>query len=247
MALTFSEVTNSRAVWGDRQRVLFDVTFDSSYAAGGESATPADFGFQTIDSVRQVDTTVTGRVRYDSTNEKLQYFLTTPVYPVTGTVTDDDSATSNGTDVVIAPLAAGSNLAYLESTNAGNADAVFQIGASGPSVVINDNDSPASDELYFDEDGSGRSKFLHDMSVAKDVYIPTDWPGVYLLVAYDASASTNGVACHFDDDASNAYERLLFVSPTDADGSFTTDDGEAPASAPISGVTVRVEVIGDGR
>ena len=27
-----------------------------------------------------------------------------------------------------------------------------------------------------------------------------------------------------DDNAANIYERLLFISPTDTDGSFTTDD-----------------------
>lgn len=141
----------------------------------------------------------------------------------TGVVTDDDSATSNGTDVVVAINEDGIT-GYLESTTANDADAVFAIGQGGPVVNINDNDSPASVVLYFDEDATNADeRFLIISPTGKDVFIPTS-SGQYLRLKHDASAASNGVACHFDDDATNNWERLLFVSPTNADGEFTTDD-----------------------
>lgn len=47
MALTVSLV--KQTVFGDERVVIADITFDSSYATGGEALVPADLGLTTID------------------------------------------------------------------------------------------------------------------------------------------------------------------------------------------------------
>ncbi len=134
-------------------------------------------------------------------------------------MTDDDSAASNGTDVVIVPSSDGVT-AYLESTTAGDADAVFQLGVGGPFVNINDNDSPGSTVLYFDED---TGDFLAISPTGGDLLVPVS-DGTFIRVKHDASAASNGVAVHFDDDGATASERFLFISPSDADATAEVDD-----------------------
>jgi hypothetical protein len=77
MALTVSIV--EKFVVGSRQGVVADVTFDSSYATGGEAVTASMFGLRsTISSfpaglARNASTGAVG-VRYDAANAKLQAF-----------------------------------------------------------------------------------------------------------------------------------------------------------------------------
>lgn len=134
----------------------------------------------------------------------------------TGIVVDDDSAATNGTDVIV-NHDVKTFLAHLESTAANNADAAFAVGDGGPELVITDNDTPVGAALHFNET---TGEFLADMA-GYDMWVPLS-DGRFLKVLHDASASTNGVAVHFDDDAVNKHERLLFVSPTDTNGSFDT-------------------------
>ena len=141
----------------------------------------------------------------------------------TGGVKDDDSAESNGTDVNVVPESNGI-LAFLESTNAGNADSVAELGDGGPLVQVHDNDAPGGVVLYFDEDAANPdSRFLCISPTGKDIFVPVS-DGSFIRVAHDASADSTGVAIHFDDNGANVYERLLFISPTDAEGVYTTDD-----------------------
>lgn len=159
------------------------------------------------------------------TGDKVGMMGATPVtrVVVTGAVQDDDSAASNGTAVNIVPENNGI-FAYLESTTAGNADTTFLVGADGPAVVVNDNDSPGGVQLYFDEDAASfDSRFLCVSPTAQPLFLVTS-TGDCIRVAHDASAASNGVAIYIDDNAASAHEKLLFVSPTDADGSYTTDD-----------------------
>jgi hypothetical protein len=166
--------------------------------------------------------------KQDGTYEEIQntpqsHLSDLAVTATTGVVTDDDSAASNGTDVVIVPIGAGP-FAYLESTMAGNADTYFEVGDGGPKCPVNDNDSPGSIVLYIDEDATDADKrFLCVSPTGDDLFVPCS-DGSCIRVAHDASAASNGVAVHIDDNASNAYEKLLFVSPTDADATFAIDD-----------------------
>lgn len=159
-----------------------------------------------------------------------------------GIMTDDDSASSNGTAVKVAINPDGVT-AYLESTTANNADAVFAIGNGGPVINVNDNDSPASVVLYFDEDAaSADSRFLVISPSGKDVFVPTS-SGQFLRLKHDASAASNGVAVYFDDNGSNNYERFLYVSPTNADGEFTTDDDYSQAVAKQTGKDIVLSTV----
>ncbi|CAK9089696.1 Uncharacterized protein SCF082_LOCUS52490 [Durusdinium trenchii] len=145
-----------------------------------------------------------------------------------GQVQDDDSAASNGTALYVHIDELGAkNVGHLESVTANDADSDFDIGSGGPTVTVEDDDNAATGglQVYFDEDASDiDSRFLtNNTTNGKDVFVAaTD--GTFIRIKHDASASSNGVAVHFDDDASDPSERLLFVSPTDTDGVFHTDD-----------------------
>ena len=80
MALTLSEVTGTRGVWGNKKTRTYDVTFDSSYADNGESLTASDIGLGTIQQVigsvaRKSDGSLAIGVSYDHTNSKLLAFV----------------------------------------------------------------------------------------------------------------------------------------------------------------------------
>jgi hypothetical protein len=138
------------------------------------------------------------------------------------TVKDDDDAASNGTAVNVVPESNGV-IAYLESPNAGNADAGFE-DADGGVYLVNDNDTPGGVQLYFDEDAAAvDSRFLAVCPGGTDLFVPGS-KGEMIRVKHDASAASNGVAVYFDDDGATAAERLLFVSPTDTDGAGATDN-----------------------
>jgi hypothetical protein len=72
MALSLKQVANT-SVTGNRRVKYFDVTFDSSYATGGLSLKPGDFGMSRIDALDA--NPVGGRsFPYDYTNQKLQAY-----------------------------------------------------------------------------------------------------------------------------------------------------------------------------
>lgn len=230
MALALTDVYDG--VVGDRRKVVKSVAFDSSYPTGGESLTAADFGLTVIDYVLP-SFSVGFSLEYDKSNSKLKAFYTNAdgnVSVNTGTVTDDDSAASNGTAVYVVPDVDGVT-AYLESTTAGNADTTFTIGSGGPAVFVNDNNTPGGVQLYYDEDATDAdSRFLAVTATGADQFI-TAADGSKIRVVYDASAATNGVAVYIDDDAASAHLKLLFVSPTNANGTYTTDDTVGAALA----------------
>src|SRR5262245_24982053 len=73
MALTLTEVGTRQYVGSNFLRT-FDITFDSSYATGGEAIVPGDVGFVTSIDVFDSETipgTTVRSVAYDRTNGKL--------------------------------------------------------------------------------------------------------------------------------------------------------------------------------
>ena len=81
MALTLTAVANGAYVIGNKKARTYDVTFDSSYATGGESLTAANVGLKKIVQVLGTGTFTAGyggttgvQVAYDYTNSKLQAF-----------------------------------------------------------------------------------------------------------------------------------------------------------------------------
>ncbi len=71
MALTFAEEV--RTVAKAERIVVTTVTFDSSYATGGESLTPADLGLNRIDFL-SATTDGSNAVIWDKANNKLKVY-----------------------------------------------------------------------------------------------------------------------------------------------------------------------------
>lgn len=168
----------------------------------------------------------------------------------TGAVVDDDDAASNGTAVYLhldENSWFGLPSGHLESVTAGDASVHFDIGNGGPRVRVKDDDAAATGglQVYFDEDASSPdSRFLVNNTVTgKDVFVFGS-DGSAVRIKHDANAASVGVALYLDDDAANIYERLLFVSPTNVDGSYATDDLVNLTSAPNYPVAVAMEAVG---
>lgn len=141
-----------------------------------------------------------------------------------GTIVDDDNAATTGTAINVVANADGF-FATLESNMAGAADiADVEIGASGPTAKIIHNATPGGVALFFDEDALARdSRLMAVLPDARDAFVVLS-NGKCLRVVHNSDAATDGVALHVDDDAANAHQKLLFVSPTNANGTIATDD-----------------------
>lgn len=143
--------------------------------------------------------------------------------PTDGTLTiaDDDSAASNGTAVYV--VAKGTGAPYLASVCAGNADTMTTIGTDDLLSITDDDDAATlGTAVYFDEDADQDSRLR--ANTGADVYIPTA-NGRLIRIVADATPSGEGVQVYVDDNGGTASERLLFVSPTNADGSVYARGG----------------------
>lgn len=153
--------------------------------------------------------------------------------PKTVTMTDDDSAASNGTAVYVAQ---GQGGAKLVTAAAGTADTFFLADDSGEAWRVEDSANPSGEltsyAVYFDEDATTGSRLLHAGSGYQGDFYVAGMNGRVLKVTYDADAATNGVAVYIDDNGGDPTARLLFVSPTDASGSETTSTTRAAAFLP---------------
>lgn len=131
-------------------------------------------------------------------------------------VIDDDSAASNGTAVYVV-LTDGP--AYLCSVTAGNATTSVNIDEDDDAILVVDSDDAATIgvQLYFDEDADSDARLLINSPLALPVYLPT-MGGRLIRIGHNATPGTPGVAVYVDDDGATASEKLLFVSPTNADG-----------------------------
>lgn len=95
MGLSLSEVKpRPRDVFGSKRAAFVDVTFDSSYARGGEALRPALLGMSEITQVIQrPDGPI---VAFDATNEKLKVLAQRSPVGVTLHCEDDDLAATHG-------------------------------------------------------------------------------------------------------------------------------------------------------
>tara|TARA_R100000152_G_C6778149_1_gene208596 strand:- start:896 stop:1690 length:795 start_codon:yes stop_codon:yes gene_type:complete len=232
MALSITTSSNGvdypSGVIGDLKYKVIEITFDSSYPTGGESLTASDIGFDQI-VLAQIEPTDGMSFAYDYTNSKVKAYGVAPV-PVK--IKDDDSAASNGVAVYAHIDTVGTDadrkIAHLESVTANNATVYFT-GTSSNSATgtMWDDDAAASGglQVYVDEDGDtslSGAKFLVDNDTTEtDLYVPLS-DGSYLTLYNDDSASSNGVAVYFDDNASNTYDKWLLVTPSNADVSVHT-------------------------
>lgn len=113
---------------------------------------------------------------------------------------------------------------HLESVTANNADSSFTT-IDGAVIKVEDDDAAATGgvAIYFDEDATNPDeRLLAAVPTGKDAFILAS-DGRAIRIKYHATPSTPGVLAYFDDDgATNA--RMLFVSPTTANGQVVTDD-----------------------
>lgn len=144
--------------------------------------------------------------------------------PSVFTVTDDDSATTNGTDLFVALRDGAVGRFY--SNNAGGNNAPIQTADGALAIVFDDADpvtNLAAMVVYCDEDATDADGRLQHASTyyTKDIFVPFS-DGRCLRIAYNSAAASAGVATHFDDDAADSALSMLFVSPTDADCATST-------------------------
>ena len=141
----------------------------------------------------------------------------------------DASAAANGTALYARiltkhPTAVDGYEAVLVSANANNDDAVFQDNANGDNFPVVDDNNAAefSFPVYFDEDTTDGQRLQVDAPFGVDLFVRSQ-EGRFMQLANNSAAAANGVQVYFDDDAANADERLLFVSPTTSNGSNVTN------------------------
>ena len=239
MAISITDATDSNSNvlqgkfgsnTGNLKYKAIEITFDSSYPTGGESLTPGMIGFDDIINII-IEPSDGISFGYDYTNEKIKAYGVAPV-PVT--ITDDDSAASNGVAVYAHIDTIGTDsdrkIAHLESVTANNATVTYQANATLTTTSIGtmwDDDAAASSglQVYVDENGDtdlSAAKFLVDNDTTEtDLYVPLS-DGSYLTLYNDDSASSNGVAVYFDDNAGTASAKWLLVTPSNASVSAHT-------------------------
>ena len=139
-------------------------------------------------------------------------------------VVDNDSAAAE-TQVFVVVEPQAPHLAYLASANAGTATVYVQNDEADAALAVVYNANPAANlggvALYFDEDGTTQARFRANLASGFDAKIAMS-DGRLINVVADATPGTEGVAVYIDDDAADATERLMFVSPTDTTGTEAT-------------------------
>lgn len=236
---------------------LFGKDIDDAYASGerilGWHCAPGDEVYALVPAAAAA--IVEGDYLESNGDGTLRKQATASVAVATGTVTDDNSAASNGT-AVYAHVDEAAEYAlpvcHLESVTAGNADSDFDIGVGGPTIRVKDDNAAATGglQVYYDEDAANPDeRFLATFPDAKDRFVISE-TGQAIRIKYHATPGTPGVALYFDDDATDEELRLLFVSPTNADGTYQTDDqiGLAGATAlqPVASAAEAVDNSGGG-
>lgn len=254
MSLT-TTITGCRVV-GDQKEVEFSTTGDSSYATGGETFAGADVDLEVELSRVEIDDNGTYGGRHDATAGTI-LFLNKPEGGQSVGVKDDDSAASNGVALYVhvdETLEQGTPLAHLEFVSPTNADGTGTISSGGATFYVQDDDAAATGgvALYFDEDATvADERFL--ANTGRDCYVMLS-NGELLKVKHNATPGSAGVQVYFDEDASNSYQRLLFVSPTNANGTGYTAarvssaraGSQVAAGTSLTGVTLTGRAYGKG-
>lgn len=222
------------------------VLLDGTYIAGGWTLAPSDINSKLSSIVSYVINPVQGYdFVWDHANSKLiaskrGWGADTAQ---TLTVIDDPSAASNGTAVKVAVGGLSGGVGYLNSANAGTADAYFQVESGGSAVQIDYAASPAGVSVYVDEDAAYGKRLQCVSPTGQDILIPMS-DGQYLVIAHDSQAASNGVQLYFDDNGANPHERLLFVSPSVPANSHAVVVLPTMPIAGLNGVTLKIKAEG---
>ena len=220
MALTLTRTKDGR--WGrgtgDKQYWFGTATFDSLYATGGESLTPADLGMSTFTSIT-ANSEDGFDFRYDYSGELLLAYEGYGGSTAIGTVGHDASAATNGADTQIAIVnhivdvveenGWNSMIGSFEAVCASNATIHDnQVGtsasAANPLFTVWDEDGAEDDttvmiDLFIDTGSAGYN--ANNRTAGQDIYVPTS-TGIFIPVVNDETP--NGVQTYFDDNGADA-------------------------------------------
>lgn len=258
MAITFTLTADGFYPEGTRYVQLGTMAFDSSYPTGGEAITAANVGLSTIDRLEIENGSASGyRFEWDSTNSNIKVYWDNAAVTHTINVGDDDTAATNGVAIYAHlddVVEQGMQIGHLEFVSPTNADGITAVntGTGVPNLYLQDDDGATNSGtvIYLDEDGTSGSRFLFVSPSDRDLYIPLS-DGSFMKIADDDTAATNGVQVYFDEDGTDGSARMLFVSPTNTDGTDTTAieqhwrSGEVANGFDLSGLTgVRFKAIG---
>lgn len=233
---------------GTRFGVPFTLTFDTSYATGGETITAADFGlayFQEITIEDSQGYTFDAVVATGGATAKILAYDSAIINAITTeaiTVTDSNTAETDGVQVYVHTK--DGKTAWLEFVSPTNADATGTLSSGGSDYFIFDADGAATDgvALYFDEDATVVDERLMCVSPSnQNLYVAVAGTNNYIKIKDNDTAATDGVGVFCDENATNTYGRLLFVSPTNTDGSGSTDDQYVPL-CPTTAATALTQV-----
>lgn len=219
------------------------ISMDATYPTGGETITAATFGLSNIgtvefdserlgylfDYVRATASGTTGKVVVYS-GGNISGTVAAPTFTGTAiasesiTLTDDDAAATNGKAVFIQDID-GIGGRFI-SDLATSVDGTGTLATSGSfyTVAYDSTSAPARGKvyrLYFDEDATTGSRFLANFINQKDHYVALP-NGTTIKIVHSATASSLGVAVYFKK-AGTQTAKLLFVSPTNANGTNITD------------------------
>lgn len=190
--------------------------------------------------IKKVDTGEDLRINFDKDSQSLRLYSGLKADGMsTLTIKDDDCAASTGVALYIhKPEALPANgesryITHLECATANNADATLRLGANGPSLIVEDNDSAATGNaaLFLDENDN---RLMADLDAGDhDVYLQLSDGS--LLRIYDVDdPGCSGVQVYFDDDAANDYERALAVTAGNADDTVSQELANDEPVAPVS-------------
>ena len=244
--LTSGDVTvtvTDRSRQGKKRHSLVDIDFGDGALTYPTLGVPlpviGDFALQSfIDKLDIYDPDNSNGLlwKYDKANHKLRGYRSasyTPIFSgaapgvVTVEVTDDDTAAATGVVLYVletTPIKKGRALGELQFVSPTNVDGSGTVASGGTGYVAEDTDFAATGglQVYFDEDATITERFLINNPTGNDVLVVLG-NGSVLNLKHSASAAADGVPVFFDEDAANSFERLLFVSPTNAAGASETD------------------------
>jgi len=88
--------------------------------------------------------------------------------------------------------------------------------------------------VYADEDATEYARLLCNIPAAENSYVFAIEANRMVQITYNATPGTPGVAVYVDDDAAAADDKLLFVSPTNVDGTVQVDPYHTVFGLPIA-------------
>lgn len=257
MAITASPVWHKRiGTHGVTQLAITatDITLDNSYPTGGESVTAANLGLVSI--IWAQPASADGYTfEFDHANSKIiAYASAGDPAPSTATISDNDSAATNGVAVyvhveenVVEEQAQIGHLEFVSPTNADGSDTF-----AGSTLHVLDDDAAATGGAALFVAPAGAGLYA---ATAADCHIPLQ-DGQFVLVTADADPATNqtAVQVYFDEDGT-AGARFQAVVVDNADETVTlaqqgwnqtaqTAGSQVVAATDLSTVTTRVIAFG---